>query len=1680
MRKSMKKMTSYMAIISALTLQASATEEVTTMSADTAVITEEDTTTSIVPTEGAESEPINTTFITPNDKITTLETVDTTQRASEKTSTTFEEVTTTVWVPLAETEPVTTSQNPVKVQEPVEDIVKVIIETRDQSALERADHHEKDLYNEAVVESEADVLASFDRIRADLNKQGLDITRDLIYSGSFSGFSSSVDQKTLMALSSLKDVLNVQVLNKYTRPVAEPTMLNSGPLIGMDLLKDYQTQYKGENIVVSVIDTGFDPFHRDFVMADDIEKRYDQAEMTAMIKALNLPGKWYSNKIAYGYNYADNTDSLLSQDQHGNHVAGIIGANGDVSQGGIQGIAPHVQLLLMKTFSEDQVDASVYEDVWLKAFDDSIKLGADVINMSLGMMSGFNMDGDTPMARAVQRARDLGILPIIAAGNDHNATAGTNLTSLADNVDNGLMGYPANVEGSLAVASFDNLKEMRRYIEAKFSEAIKQYPGSFTYPEGESAPLPLVEFGLGNSADYTQYKEQNGQEIDFTGKIVIVQRGDASFNEKYNLAQEHGAAGVIIYDNTDAQNPMKMTGLNNLKVPVMFITQKSGLELIDLMKQNADLTVRITKELLGFDSPTAGNLSDFSSWGPTSDLRLKPDIAGLGGNIYSLMSDDQYQNMSGTSMATPQMAGVAAVLIQRLYEEGILKSDGVHKDPLQDDLAMLMLMNTAIPKLNTLQEGTSYYTPIQQGAGLVNIAQALNNLVTVTATNKMDQVQDGKLEIKEVGDQFDFQLNLKNYGDQAASYKVSYVLLKDAINEDGRQAEYSQEAGRGELGEVTVAANGTVSLSRIISTLGIENNRYVQGYIFLTPTEVGGTPLSLPIFGFKGEWDKLPIIDKLPQFNDESEVNFEPAVADNGYVDYTGFVRKYTERGWEFWNAWKVDDKPVVFVNSNEVEGMVNEVQPILSFLRNAVDVTFDIEDASNEIIRHLGIANRVIKTGKLYEERYRYLQDIWPSGWNYLTTFGDKVAEGFYNYKITARIDAPGAEKQTYNYQLVLDNTPTEVKIETTGDQLNLAITDNLSGIHSFELYAPDGRLVYSEVIDKTIAPQLLNGDYQVTIPEEFRGQNLELLVYDNSRNTFSQIIGDYSSEEPTNPVDPETPTDPENPTDPETPPTPPTPAVGEKPANEGDYATEEGIDVTDMPVIVTDSPWEYRGFGQDADVMDFTGTVKNIQDVNYMEYRIVDMAGNVVLSSQPLAFAVANGQANFESQIDLAGLQENGLYTIEAVAYTVAPNGKLVKEQVAHRFRVDRQAPELELTQTLPQEGEDPNYLYFDINFSDNMNYVELWAGESLIGRIDRTYDTLEPLPVDGSVRFKLPKTALGRSLTFKVTDDFGNSSEKSFIEMVLQDLIQIAHPTEQVFNPDLPVGTIEVVQEGKDGLANVDAEGNPILPALQEAITTIIHYGPVEINFDEIVIENHELLEGVEQIIRKGAKGLMNPLTQEIIRQAIPQIIEVGTKTTSEDNSTDDLPTEDTKPVPGEAVKPGQGHGPGAAIPRGQAFGRPEKSQNKIAVKALGSYEWVQINKAIEALQVWLFRSDIAKGIQVIVTDLKLSSDSAILEALETFDMAYRVEFEQEGQSVTSLEKPARIEIVLEKGKEVDQVHAYDLDQKALKEALTFEVIPAKESWYEATRQQSTEDDRVLVLWLSEPTTFVMKYK
>ena len=1373
-----------------------------------------------------------------------------------------------------------------------EEPVKVIVRTNNTAAIDRADYQDNQTYKYAVMESEKEVKATIDEISKLLAGQGIELKHDQEFSGVMTGFSAFADQAMIEQLKKMTQVLGVDLSVEYERPNAKPQMNSSGPLVGMDLLSEYQSKYKGENILVSVIDTGFDPYHRDFVLADDVEKRYEKAEMDQMIQELGLPGKWYSNKVVYGYNYADNVDTLQSSDEHGNHVAGTIGANGDPSQGGIKGIAPHVQLLLMKAFSEDQVDSSVYEDIWLKAFDDSIKLGADIINMSLGMPSGFNINNQTPMAIAIQKARDKGILPLIAGGNDRNATWGSDDTQLHSNPDNGVIGYPASVDGSMAVASFDNLKEMKRYVEAQFEDQKQFFPGSFTYPEGFSEALPLIDFGKGNLDDYEKYSDDHGQKIDLTGQLVIVERGDASFADKYRLAQEHGAAGVIIYDNVESPYTMEMTGIENLDIPVMFVTRDSGLKLIEIAKNQSDSLFKISKDLLAFTTPTAGNLSEFSSWGPTTDLLLKPDISAPGGFIYSLMSDDRYQNMSGTSMATPHMAGMAAVLIQRLYDEGILVKQGSDKDPFQDDLAMLFLMNTAVPQMNTLVDDASYFTPIQQGAGLANIHNALNDFVTVTATNGQDQKADGKLELKEVQDQFSADLQLRNYGKEDMTYEVSYILLKDGVNEEGRYTESSLVVAENSLGQVTVKAGQTADLSKVVSTDGINLNQYVQGYFFFKPINTEGTPLSLPFFGFKGKWDELPILDNMIDFTDESQVNFKPIVYPEGGIDKTGFVRKRLEQGWDYFNAWKINDENTVFVNSNELTDFENQVTPKLSFLRNAVDVSFRIEDANRERIRDLVLLNRMRKVDLLYNNRYNFLQEPWGIGWDYTDNFGEKVTEGDYYYVIEGRIDAPNAKTQHYEYRFVLDNTEPELVVDRQAESMTLSVKDNLSGIFAIEVFTEADEFVDWQEVNKQENPQLLDGEFLVDLSQA-KDQNLYIWVYDNARNIKQYYVtADGKLEEvlpggtePSEGLEPEIPQESKL-------------EIGEEPNNKEDYLTDEGIDTQDMPAIITSSPWYYQPFGNNEEFVNLAGEISNISQVDYLEYRIIDEAGNVISDYRPLAFEmIEKGLAIFEADISMDYLPENQAYSIETVAYVKSPGGKLMKQQVASRIRVDRQAPEITVDQVF---GPDDNYLYFDIEYSDNMNYVELWSGNGMIGRIDKTYDGLgKQIPVAGKIRYSVPKSKIGKELIFTVYDDFGNETETTSVPITLLDLTNIPFDVKTIFNPELDFDEVRYLIDGQEGKANIGLDNQ--LLVLKEAVDKVIEYGPKRLPYETERIKSEHLEAGLEIVIQQGQDGVLNPLTGEVVRAAINEVLMVGKKAvgqpaSEQDASTTERPQED----------------------------------------------------------------------------------------------------------------------------------------------------------------------------------------
>ncbi len=182
--------------------------------------------------------------------------------------------------------------------------------------------------------------------------------------------------------------------------------------------------------------------------------------------------------------------------------------------------------------------------------------------------------------------------------------------------------------------------------------------------------------GYGTADDYTG--------IDLAGKIVLCSRGgDYYYYEKGNTAAELGAAALVVYNNEAGVLYMDLSGYNH-SMPAVFISQSHGAVIKSAATEQVtedgrtyftgQITVR--SRLSGnYENSDYKAMSSFSSWGVPGDLSIKPEITAPGGNIYSVngaaSETDQYELMSGTSMSSPQVAGMVALVKQYLQEQDI-------------------------------------------------------------------------------------------------------------------------------------------------------------------------------------------------------------------------------------------------------------------------------------------------------------------------------------------------------------------------------------------------------------------------------------------------------------------------------------------------------------------------------------------------------------------------------------------------------------------------------------------------------------------------------------------------------------------------------------------------------------------------------------------------------------------------------------------------------------------------------------------------------------------------------------------------------------------------------------------------------------------------------------------------
>ena len=664
-----------------------------------------------------------------------------------------------------------------------DEVVKVLIIMEGLSVIECEPTATVNSNSNAIVdeleEEQAEVVEQIEE--SVLEGEKLDITYN--YTWLLNGVAAEVPYgsiQEILAVDGVKQVLIQPVYEVCATEVADPQTITDGVMVGRE--NTWAAGYTGEGMKIAVIDTGLDIDHQNFAaLGEEIQVTATPDTVAAVLSELNATARYgtlavedvyYNTKVAYGFNYVDNnlniTHDYDSAGDHGSHVAGIAAAN-KVEESAVVGVAPNAQLYIMKVFG---ANGGAYTEDILAALEDALKLGADVINMSLGSPAGFTTAADEIM-NIYNRVADTNTVLSVSAGNNYTAgydnAWGTD-KNLTSNPDNAVVGQPAVYNNVMSVASVENLAVQREYIQV--SDGYRMVYNDTGVNYGIDSITTLTgEYNVVFVPNYGEPADFEG--LDLEGKIAVVARGSINFYEKIANAEAAGAIACIVYNNTSGEFGMDLS-TSPATIPGVSITLADASYLYEALAADENLTVSFPTDVSAFPSATAYEMSEFSSWGVAPDLSLEPDITAPGGNIYSTINGGQYGLMSGTSMAAPNMAGLTALVMEYIREE-------MPEEQNIRVLAQNLMTSTAAP-LPYGEEGSGlFYSPRQQGTGLANAFNAVTTKTYLT----VDGVDVPKVEL---GDDdartgaYSYQFNVHNFGDTKAYYDVSTVIQTEGVD----------------------------------------------------------------------------------------------------------------------------------------------------------------------------------------------------------------------------------------------------------------------------------------------------------------------------------------------------------------------------------------------------------------------------------------------------------------------------------------------------------------------------------------------------------------------------------------------------------------------------------------------------------------------------------------------------------------------------------------------------------------------------------------------------------------------------------------------------------------------------------------------------------------------------------
>lgn len=804
------------------------------------------------------------------------------------------------------------------------DLVTVIVKLKGDGMLDYANRYGVSVSEAFTQFSAASEMGKYARLQS--NTQ-LALSSEIVktgyrYNTIFNGFSAQIYYRDIAKIEANKNVDKVILSNTYAVPeTITENYVNVHESTGIFNSEEMaKLGYNGTGTVVGVLDTGTDYTHEVFrtMPVDESKLAINKEKVAEAVKngtltattlataaelSINEDDLYINEKLPFAFDYGDSDTNVYSTESHGTHVAGIIAGKSDT----ITGVATEAQIATFKVFSDYGTGAET-ESI-LAGLNDAVTLGVDAINMSLGTSCGFSREEDDDAVNEVyEKIEESGICLVVAASNDYssgfNSTHGVNLAS---NPDSGTIGSPASYDASMAVASVSGVKTKcvvangEREIYFNDSSKIGSDKKNDFVAEllggKDSATFDYVVIpGVGMDVNYASLGGEPGKEVQ--GKIAVVKRGSTSFEDKVRTAQNHGAAGVIIYNNVSGTIGMSVG--TKTYIPSCSVSMDFG----SYLEATGSGSFTVSKDYL------AGPfMSDFSSWGVLPNLTLSPDITAHGGEILSaVVGGDDYDTLSGTSMACPNLAG--ALVLVRQYVKNFDKN---YTTQQVRDISYSRMMSTATIVHN--EEGNPY-SPRKQGAGIADMMHAVNSkaYLTVDGSNKP------KLSLGDDPSRsgvYTMTFNVVNSSSETLSYDLGSLVFTEAMSSDNKtvaekaymlndaKKEFSVSGEGSQSGNtVTVQPNGTAKVTAKISltaankeylNANFRNGMYVEGYICLDSKNTDNIDMNIPFLAFYGDWADAPMLDVSAYEIGESQVDSsvkdeDKLVADVfGTIPYVGF-----------------------------------------------------------------------------------------------------------------------------------------------------------------------------------------------------------------------------------------------------------------------------------------------------------------------------------------------------------------------------------------------------------------------------------------------------------------------------------------------------------------------------------------------------------------------------------------------------------------------------------------------------------------------------------------------------------------------------------------------------------------------------------------------------------------------